>query len=308
MYDYGARQYLPDVGRWFVMDKLSELQFRHSPYSYTYNNPIFFNDPTGMIGEDPKKTPEFINGGKAKEIDEVVLTKARPIQVPASYSSPTLQFSQSAFGGGMSLTHQINTNSYAPIVASSVIIESASASSGVLLADDVTGYGVADDVAIPVIWICAGVWVGVNELIESNTTLDDISTVSRNVSTAAVLVLVTAKASYEIERIMRRVKGPQGFQYALIANKPGMYPVYSLGSKLPTGFKYLNAGDVWKYGETTMGNGRYLESNLNSIGGGVTLVPQFYGNQMQIKIAEKSKIYGYFLSNGELPPGNKIFR
>jgi RHS repeat-associated protein len=76
MYDYGARFYMPDIGRWGVLDPLSELQFKHSPYTYTYNNPIFFNDPTGMIGEDPKPVPEFINGGKAKEIDEVVLTKA----------------------------------------------------------------------------------------------------------------------------------------------------------------------------------------------------------------------------------------
>ena len=78
MYDYGARFYMPDIGRWGVHDPLSELQFKYSPYAYTYNNPIFFNDPTGMIGEDPKKTPEFINGGKPKEIEEVVITKVSP--------------------------------------------------------------------------------------------------------------------------------------------------------------------------------------------------------------------------------------
>ena len=78
MYDYGARMYMPDIGRWGVHDPLSELQFKYSPYAYTYNNPILFNDPTGMIGEDPKQTPEFINGGKAKNIEEVVITKVTP--------------------------------------------------------------------------------------------------------------------------------------------------------------------------------------------------------------------------------------
>ncbi|PZU13004.1 MAG: hypothetical protein DI622_14615, partial [Chryseobacterium sp.] len=49
MYDYGARFYMPDLGRWGVVDPLSDATFQ--PYSYANNNSIFYNDPTGMIGE-----------------------------------------------------------------------------------------------------------------------------------------------------------------------------------------------------------------------------------------------------------------
>ncbi|WP_312906515.1 hypothetical protein [Sphingobacterium multivorum] len=71
---------------------------------------------------------------------------------------------------------------------------------------------------------------------------------------------------------------------------------------------HLNKGDVWKYGETTSSD-RYSQDYLDGIGaGGVNIQPQFYGNQMQIKVAEKVKIYNYFLTNGHLPPDNKIFR
>ncbi|WP_126651437.1 DUF6443 domain-containing protein [Chryseobacterium aureum] len=80
MYDYGARFYMPDIGRWGTQDDLSELQLHYSPYSYVFNNPVFFNDPTGMIGEsfgngeDPKKKKKE-EPTKTIEIPEIVITK-----------------------------------------------------------------------------------------------------------------------------------------------------------------------------------------------------------------------------------------
>lgn len=53
MYDYGARMYMPELGRWGVIDPLVEKT--NDPYGYVWNNPVGFVDPTGMQGKNDYK-------------------------------------------------------------------------------------------------------------------------------------------------------------------------------------------------------------------------------------------------------------
>ena len=54
-YDYGARMYDPDMGRWMAVDPMANLLVFTSSYAYCLNNPIIYEDKAG-------KLPILING------------------------------------------------------------------------------------------------------------------------------------------------------------------------------------------------------------------------------------------------------
>jgi RHS repeat-associated protein len=65
--DYGARMYMPELGRWGVVDRMMELYPGTTNYGYVGNNPLIFIDPTGET-----LMVNFVGGGSDKKfINEI---------------------------------------------------------------------------------------------------------------------------------------------------------------------------------------------------------------------------------------------
>ena len=155
---------------------------------------------------------------------------------------------------------------------------------GILVADDATGIGVADDILIPI--ILAGA--------TAKTFYDNWS-------------YLKSRAK-DLDDALTRLVSSSGdsYQYRLVSINGGVYDNLEWGMAVAPTKLTLKAGDTYKIGTAQIGYSRYSNIYLNSLG--LRLVPEYWGSKAQVEAVEKLKLIQYTIQYGHLPPGNTKYQ
>lgn len=178
LYYYGARYYDPEIGRFIspdtiVPDPMNPQTFNR--YSYCLNNPLKYIDPSGHFSQE-----DLLNMYDTGAIDEataIALWKIASL-VPDLPIAPDL-----------------------PVENKNNIWVIAGVITGAILADDVIGIGVADDILIPFVWGVAWIISGIGYLLDGGSVLE-----------SSAQDMPTKKDGYEPPKNWngKKVKNPNG--------------------------------------------------------------------------------------------------
>lgn len=120
LYDYSARHYAPNIGRFTTMDPHAENYYSVSPYAYVGNNPLRYIDPTGMDWIITTEHPNEVSSPKVykSELSTNLMVQGQYIQKLGLDMNKATSLTQNQFKHIIQMYNDNKLNKHLPSSAS----------------------------------------------------------------------------------------------------------------------------------------------------------------------------------------------
>lgn len=316
LYDFHARQYDPQIGRFWGIDPASQFP---SGYTGMANDPANNIDPTGMLANGA--TNNFVPAEMLGEGGGDGISTSDMVQ-EALENMDKIEENNAALDDAKAKAQQSSQGKSLAVMFSGLAAFGSSELSqytiGISLS--VSGVNVASTVgtaAMTLGLVALPTNIGEtphSEMPDLNVPIGAIGANYQNFTKLRSDYGTIARFFSGIVEFLGKKNAPDAQVYRLYAETAGEYPVVERGKSGAVGKVHLEVGDTWKYGMTTKENvygsgtnSRYTpNSKPEKYPVGISQETIYNGNNYQAKFVEHMMIMNYFFLFGKLPPGNKV--
>ena len=159
-YDYGARFYDPQLGRFTTMDPMAEKFDQQSSYAYALNNPVRYTDYLGLGAEDQVDKDKEKDKKKKEEEDKKKKEEEQKKEAEKKKEQEKKDKEKKENANESEENTETTDAEKEDVDPSGKIMTGTLIACGAMLADDATVVGVVDDPVMVATFVTGSIWAG----------------------------------------------------------------------------------------------------------------------------------------------------